>query len=82
MPGAGKTTALQLMLRMLRSRGVTVESLEQGALRALLQRRGIVASAWLARHLPSYVRPAALRLLSGNAIDRSCAFGRVRSSVS
>ena len=74
MPGAGKTTALQLMLRMLRSRGVTVESLEQGALRALLRRRGIVASAWLARHLPSSVRSAALRLLSGNAFDQSCAF--------
>ena len=70
-PGAGKTTALQLMLRMLRLRGATVELLEQGALRALLGARGIVASAWLSRHLPSRLRPAALRLLSGNASDRS-----------
>ena len=73
-PGAGKTTALHLLLRVLVSRGVTVESLEQGALRALLQRRGIVASAWLARHLPPRLRPVALRLMSGNALDRSRAF--------
>ena len=74
MPGSGKTTALQLMLRMLRLNGVTVESLEQSALRALLGARGIVASTWLARHLPSRLRPGALRLLSGNASDRSRAF--------
>ena len=74
MSGVGKTAACELMIRAFRARAVRVESVEQGALRALLNRRGIFASAWLARHRPSRLRPVALRLLSGNAIDRSRAF--------
>ena len=60
MPGVGKTTACELLLRAFRMRTVRVESLDQAALGTLLSRRGMLASGWLTRHVPARLRPGAL----------------------
>lgn len=78
-PGVGKSTACELLLRALRARSVRVQSLDQAALAVLLRARGFSALVPLARGVPRRLRLVALRLLDGSAHRRSHAFSAFRA---